>query len=85
MTALDALDLAHAELIAATSPKLAARRVEARNDRGPITAQKLRELEMYAAGIDHAMRVARQHLARLEHGTSPPVNQEPLEFETRHA
>lgn len=84
MNALDALDLAHAEIIASLAPKLTARPTAVRDNPNPHTISQLQISEAFAAGIDHATQIARKHLARLEHITPPPTEQEPLEFETRH-
>ena len=58
---------------------------EVRQNPTSSTEQNLNCAEAFTAGIDHAMRIAREHLARLEHISPPPTEQEPLEFETRHA
>ena len=78
-------DLAHEELIAACVIKLQARRAEVRQNPTSSTEQNLVYTEAFTAGIDHAMRVAREHLARLEHRPNFPAEQEPFEFEMRHA
>jgi hypothetical protein len=83
MTTLDALDLAHAELIASLAPKLTERRINARINPIPSSACQLQNTEHFAAGIDHAIRTIREHLARLE-DQQPPTDQDlPLFAESR--
>jgi hypothetical protein len=71
MTALDALDLAHAELIASLAPKLTERRINARTNPTSSSACQLQNSEHFAAGIDHAIRTVRDHLVRLEDHQGP--------------